>query len=158
MWDHIERAGITDVAGVWGFFNGLMIVVSLRQRYHGHARQALLALSGYRGVSSMFRYYVAVDDDIDATNLKDVLWALCTRVDPAKSVEILNHCWTSELDPMVSPRQRADGELEMGRMLIDACKPYLWRDQFPVSNAASPELRRTVAAKWKDVVQSFKQL
>lgn len=155
MWDHIERAGITDVTGVWGFLNGLMIVVSLRQRYPGHARQALQALSGYRGVSSMFRYYVAVDEDIDATDLRDVVWAMCTRVDPASQLEILPGRWTSELDPRVSPRQRAEGDFVMGRMLIDACKPFLWREQFPNSVVASPELRRAIAEKWKDLLQSI---
>ena len=41
LWEHLERSGVTDVAGVWGFYNGLLTVVSLRQRYAGHAKQAL---------------------------------------------------------------------------------------------------------------------
>ncbi len=30
LWEHLERSGITDVAGVWGFYNGLLTVVSLK--------------------------------------------------------------------------------------------------------------------------------
>jgi 4-hydroxy-3-polyprenylbenzoate decarboxylase len=43
-------------------------------------------------------------------------------------------------------------------MLVDACKPFHWREQFPASNVASPELRRKVAAKWKDALKNLSEL
>ncbi|MBI4491384.1 MAG: UbiD family decarboxylase [Chloroflexi bacterium] len=155
LWDHLERSGISDVAGVWGFCNQLMIVIALRQRFAGYARQALQAACGYRATGSMYRYYVAVDEDVDPTDLNDVLWALCTRVDPASSIDVVRS-WTTELDPMVSPEKQASGDYTMGRMLIDACKPFHWRDRFPASNVASPELRRAVAEKWSGVLQNLR--
>src|SRR5207245_1249792 len=105
LWDHLERAGVTDVTGVWGFGNTLMLVTSLRQRYAGHAKQALLAMAGYRSGASMYRYYVVVDDDIDPSNLEEVIWAMSTRVDPGNSVQIIHNAWTSDLDPRLSPDQ-----------------------------------------------------
>ena len=45
-WDHLERSGITDITGVWGHCHGLMLVVSLKQRYAGHAKQALITANG----------------------------------------------------------------------------------------------------------------
>jgi UbiD family decarboxylase len=157
LWDHLERSGVSDVVGVWGFCNQLMIVIALRQRFAGQARQALLAAAGYRATGSMYRYYVAVDEDIDASEISDILWAMCTRVDPATSIDIVRS-WTSGLDPMVSPQKLADGDLTMGRMLIDACKPFHWREQFPASTSASPELRHQVVEKWSGTLDNLKAI
>jgi UbiD family decarboxylase len=123
LWEHLERSGITDVAGVWGFYNGLLTVVSLRQRYAGHAKQALITAAGFRH-GDMKTYYVTVDDDIDPTNQDEVLWAMCTRVDPTTAVDVVRDAWTADLDPRVSPARREAGDLTVGRMLINACKPF----------------------------------
>jgi len=155
-WEHLEHAGVTDIAGVWAFGFFLMIVVSLRQRYTGHARQALLAMSGFR-LGDMKRYYIAVDEDIDPSNIDEVLWAISTRADPATSIEIIRGAWTNALDPRLTPEQRRLGDFTMGRMLIDACKPYNWRDQFPRSNVYSAEERRIVTERWRDLLASLEK-
>ena len=151
VWEHLERSGVTDVTGVWAFCNQLMLVVSLRQRYAGHAKQALIAAAGFRH-GDMKTYFVAVDDDIDPSNLEEVVWAISTRADPASSVDVLRDGWTGGLDPRLTPEQREAGDLTMGRMLINACKPFSWRDKFPVSNVFSAEERRQVEGRWKDVL------
>ncbi|OGQ74572.1 MAG: hypothetical protein A3G40_12210 [Deltaproteobacteria bacterium RIFCSPLOWO2_12_FULL_57_22] len=156
LWDHLERSGITDITGVWGHCHGLMIVIALKQRYAGHAKQALLAASGFvRKGASMFRYYVAVDDDIDPSNMRDVLWAMCTRVDPATSVDIVSRTWTSDLDPRLTPVQKESGDYTIGRMLLDACKPYHWRDSFPKTNIFSPEERQQVRERWGGLLKEL---
>ena len=155
LWEHLERGGVTDVTGVWGFGNTLMMVVSLKQRYAGHAKQALLTMAGFRSGASMYRYYVVVDDDIDPSNLEEVVWAMQTRVDPATSVEIIRDAWTSDLDPRLSPQKRQSGDLTMGRMLVDACRPFAWRDKFPRTNVFSREDRQRVAQKWTSVLENL---
>ena len=50
----------------------------------------------------MNRYVVIVDEDIDYMNLEDVVWALCTRVDPATDIEILKKTQGSKVDPMLA--------------------------------------------------------
>lgn len=155
MWDHLEQSGISDVVGVWGHCSGLMSVIALRQRYAGHAKQALLAAAGQRTGSSMYSTYVAVDDDIDPSNMRDVLWALCTRVDPARSLHVVPSAWTSDLDPRLTPEQKESGDLTIGRTLIDACRPYAWRDAFPAANVFSPEERRQVAERWRMLLQEI---
>ncbi len=149
--DHLERSGVTDVTGVWGFNNGLLTVIALRQRYAGHAKQALLTAAGFRH-GDMKCYYVAVDEDIDPTNLEEVLWAMCTRVDPATAVDIIHNAWTADLDPRLSPGKRAAGDLTVGRMLINACRPYTWRDQFPKTNIFYASDRNLVSTKWRDLL------
>jgi UbiD family decarboxylase len=154
LWEHLERAGVTDVAGVWGFYNGLLTVIALRQRYAGHAKQALITAAGFRH-GDMKCYYLAVDDDIDPTNLNEVLWAMCTRVDPGTAVDIIHDAWTADLDPRVSPARRAAGDLTVGRMLINACRPFSWRDRFPQSNVFAAADRRKVAARWRDLLNGL---
>jgi UbiD family decarboxylase len=155
LWEHLERSGVTDVAGVWGFYNGLLSVVALRQRYAGHAKQALITAAGFRH-GDMKTYYVAVDDDIDPTNLNEVLWAMCTRVDPATAVDVIKDAWTADLDPRVSPARRVAGDLTVGRMLINACKPFGWRDQFAKTNMFNVEERRKLEAKWGDLLANLR--
>ena len=155
VWEHLERSGVTDITGVWGFYNGLLTVIALRQRYAGHAKQALLTAAGFRH-GDMKCYYVAVDDDIDPTNLDEVLWAMCTRVDPATAVDIIHNAWTADLDPRLSPSKRAAGDLTVGRMLINACRPYTWRDQFPKTNVFNASDRKLVEAKWRELLENTK--
>lgn len=151
LWEHLERSGVTDVSGVWAFGNQLLAVVALRQRYGGHAKQALLAMAGFRH-GDMKRYFVAVDDDIDPSNLEEVLWAMSTRADPATSVDIIRDGWSGGVDPLLSPEQRQTNNLTMGRMLINACKPWAWRKEFPESNVFSREERRAIEERWADLL------
>ena len=152
IWDHLEQSGVSDVQGIWCHCHTLMIVVSLKQRYPGHALHALTAVAGMQTGASMYRYYVAVDEDIDPVDLKQVLWAMCTRVDPVESVQTLKS-WTSDLDPCLSPEKREKGDFTMGRMLIDACKPFTWRDRFPMSNKFSSAKRKEIWEKWMAQLQ-----
>jgi UbiD family decarboxylase len=153
IWEHLESSGIADVQGVWCHCHTLMIVISLQQRYAGQAMQALTAAAGLSAGADMYRYFVAVDDDIDPSDFSQVLWALCTRVDPAESVQILRS-WTSDLDPRLAPTKRSQGDHTAGRMLIDACKPFPWRDRFPPTNRFNQEMREQVWEKWRDQLLS----
>lgn len=100
---------------------------------------------------------LAVDDDIGPTNLEEVLWAMCTRVDPGTAVDVIHDAWTADLDPRVSPARRAAGELTVGRMLINACRPFSWRDRFPESNVFAAADRQKVADKWRDLLENLSE-
>jgi 4-hydroxy-3-polyprenylbenzoate decarboxylase len=143
--DQVEKAGVPDVTAVASFFRRFMTVISIRQRYPGHARQAGLVASQCQGSAYLGRYIVVVDDDIDAYDINDVLWAMCSRADPVDSVEILRRCWSGPLDPIV-PRERKGFS---SRMIIDACRPFEWRDKFPPAAEISPERQQAVLEKWK---------
>ena len=149
IWDHLEQSGISDIQGIWCHCHTLMVVISLRQRYAGHAMKALTAVANFNTGASMYRYYIAVDEDIDPIDLKQVIWAMCTRVDPAESIEVMNS-WTSDLDPRLPPEKRDKADFTMSRMLIDACKPFAWRDRFPLANKFSAEIRKATWEKWME--------
>ena len=86
IWNALDEAGVPDVKGVWCHPSGgrFLTVVSIKQRYPGHARQAGMIASQCRSGAYLGRYVVVVDDDVDITNSEEFLWALSSRSDPAR--------------------------------------------------------------------------
>jgi UbiD family decarboxylase len=149
--DELEKAGIPDVAGAWQHEAGgsrLFTVVAIRQRYPGHARQALHVAAQCRAGAYAGRYTVVVDDDIDPSDLEEVIWALCTRSDPATSIDIINRSWSTPLDPRIPPERKAQKDFTNSRALIDATRPWEWRDRFPAVNVPPLEARRAALERW----------
>ncbi len=147
--DSLEGAGIPDVKGVWVHQAGAgrtFVVVAIRQRYFGHANQAGLVASQVNPVGYVGRYIVVVDDDIDPTDIHDVIWAMGTRTDPKTDFTVLDRNWSSRLDTMVT-----DEKLYNSRVVIDACIPYERLDSFPRVAQTSPELAAEVRARFPDV-------
>ncbi|MGH7824556.1 MAG: UbiD family decarboxylase [Candidatus Binatia bacterium] len=151
IWEELERAGVPDVVGVWCPPEGntrLFTVVSVKQRYPGHARQASLIASQCHAAAYLGRFTLVVDEDIDPTDMKDVIWAMTTRCDPVEDIEILRRCWSSPLDPIL-PKERKDRDSSFNsRAIIDACRPYEWIKDFPKSVIVPPELAKQVREKW----------
>lgn len=158
LWNQLESAGIQDIVGVSMFGeNHYMWVVAIRQRYGGHARQTGLAVLGCAMAARHGRYVVIVDEDIDPTNLKEVLWAMQTRVDPASDIQIVDGTWSSPLDPRMSPDKRAAGDYTNSRAIFYAVRPYAWRDKFPPVSRAEPELREQIIEKYRSVMSFPRQ-
>jgi 4-hydroxy-3-polyprenylbenzoate decarboxylase len=145
IWANLESDGVTDIAGAWQHVAQLMTVVALKQRYAGHAKRAGLIAAAQ---SYMGRLVVTVDEDVDPSNLADVLWAVTTRCEPAEQVDIIRNAWSSALDPRITAEARARGQTSHSKMIIDACKPFAWRDQFPSLSALSAEEARAIEEKW----------
>ena len=92
IWDAIERAGISGVQGVWCHEAGAMRlfnVISIKQAYAGHAKQVGLVAAGCQAGAYLGRFVVVVDEDVDPTDLFDVVWAISTRCDPALDIEVI---------------------------------------------------------------------
>jgi UbiD family decarboxylase len=78
----------------------------------------------------MARLVVAADDDVDPSNLADVMWAITTRCEPAEGIDIVRNAWSSALDPRISPKDNARGVTSHSKAIIDACRPFSWREKF----------------------------
>ncbi len=146
--NQLEQCGVPDIKGVWLNEAGgrEFVIVSIKQRYAGHAKQtATLASQLAMGGGFMGRWTVVVDEDIDPTDTNEVLWAMCTRVDPVKDIDIVRRCWSSSVDPIIhQPSKSAFNS----RALVDACKPFEWINEFPPEVKVSPEVLRKIDAKW----------
>ena len=149
IWEEVEKAGLPGVQGVWCHEAGagrLFNVISIKQMYPGHASQAgMLAATCHAG-NYAGRWVIVVDEDIDPTNMFDVIWAMSTRCDPPKDIQYINRSWSTPLDPLL----RAP-PYENNRAVVDACRPYDWKDDFPIVAEASPGLKAKVRGKWPEL-------
>lgn len=151
VWDELEKAGVHGIKGVWAHEAGggrFWLTISIKQSYGGHAKQAGLIASQCHAGAYANRWTIVVDDDINPANMDEVVWAMCTRVDPREDVEILRGCWSTALDPMSYP---PGSRVLNSRVVVDACRPWATRKEFPPVAESSPELKRELIAKWPDL-------
>jgi len=151
LWDQVTKAGVPDVQAVWTHECGgsrMFTAISIKQRYGGHAKQAGLIASQCRVGAYAGKFVVVVDDDIDVTNLEEVMWAVSTRCDPATSIDIVRNAWSTPLDPSIPPHQREARDFTNSRAIIDACRPFAWRDKYPKVNMPTPEVAKKAKEKF----------
>ncbi len=61
-----------------------LAVVSMRKQYAGHAKRVMFGIWSFLRQFMYTKFIVVVDDDIDVRDWKEVIWAITTRVDPAR--------------------------------------------------------------------------
>jgi 4-hydroxy-3-polyprenylbenzoate decarboxylase len=146
--DELVKVGVRDVRGVWAHEvcgGRLLIVVSIKQRFCGHSRQAGFMAAQCPAAAYMNRFVIVVDDDVDPMNLEEVMWAVSTRCEPAEDIEIMRKSWGSKVDPML-----ADPAVPYNtRALIDACRPFEKLNTFPRVAQSTPRQVRETVTKWK---------
>ncbi len=149
--EQIEAVGVPDVQAVWCHECGgarMFNAVSIKQRYPGHATQAGQVASQCRVGAYAGKFTVVVDEDIDVTDLGDVMWALCFRTDPATAIDFIKTGWSTGLDPSIHPDRKEVGDTTNSRAIINACRPFHWKDRYPRVNMPSPELWAKAKEKW----------
>jgi 4-hydroxy-3-polyprenylbenzoate decarboxylase len=150
--DDLERIGVPGVvsayshpaaASGWG-----MVVVSLQQKYAGHSAQVLALAAQCPAAAYYTKWVIAVDEDVDPTDLNDVLWALSTRCHPSEDIDILRNTWSTGLDPsQFPPEARPYGS----KVLINACKPHRHLKEFPQATMLRQSVHDRVRARWTEL-------
>jgi 4-hydroxy-3-polyprenylbenzoate decarboxylase len=90
------------------------------------------------------RIVVVVDEDIDVTDLSEVVWAICTRSDPERDFDFISRAWSGPLDPAIEPGKKGYNS----RVIIDATRPYEWRDKFPPAIGPEPKEKQITRERW----------
>jgi 4-hydroxy-3-polyprenylbenzoate decarboxylase len=133
-------------AGGWG-----MVIVSIRQHYPGHSRSVAHAILGSK-MGAFTKNIIVVDDDIDPFNLEDVWWALVTRLQATRGINILPRGKTAVLDPSQSDEMRGFTDT----IIIEAVKPYEWKprkewrnERFPPIAYPSETIMKKVEENWE---------
>lgn len=90
------------------------LIIKLNKKSEGEPLRAAMAAMS---LSNFIKHVIVVDKDIDIDNLKDVMWALSTRVQADKDVNILKNIQGQVLDPSLM------SEISGSGMVIDATKP-----------------------------------
>jgi 2,5-furandicarboxylate decarboxylase 1 len=123
-----ETHGNTNIRDVFvpPWASQFIMLVQMEARWDGQARDVLL--SALSGPNLHVKIAIAVDDDVDLYSGQDILWALATRVDPAKDVIVIPHERLHPLDTSI-PTVGSDATFLRvgGKMAIDATKPPTWR-------------------------------
>jgi len=73
-------------------------VVSMKKAYPGHAKRVMMGVWSYLRQFMYTKWVIVVDEDIDARDWKDVMWAVSTRMDPARDITVIENTPIDYLD------------------------------------------------------------
>jgi 4-hydroxy-3-polyprenylbenzoate decarboxylase len=124
-----------------------LAVASLKKQYPGHAKRVMFGIWSYLRQFMYTKFIVVVDDDVDIRDWKEVVWAITTRVDPARDTLIAENTPIDYLD-FASPVAGLGS-----KMGIDATAKWpgetarTWGR--PI--AMDAEVKRKVDAMWREL-------
>jgi len=73
-------------------------VVSMKKQYAGHAKRVMLGIWSFLRQFMYTKFIIVTDDDVDVRNWEDVIWAMSTRLDPARDSVIIENTPIDYLD------------------------------------------------------------
>jgi len=75
-----------------------MAVVSIKKQYPGHAKRVMFGIWSFLRQFMYTKFIVVVDDDVDVRDWKEVIWAITTRMDPARDTTLVENTPIDYLD------------------------------------------------------------
>jgi UbiD family decarboxylase len=150
--DDLARIGVPGVVGAyshpaaasgWG-----LVVVSLQQKYAGHSAQVLALAAQCPAAAYYTKWVIVVDEDVDPTDINDVLWALSTRCHPIEDIDLLRNTWSTGLDPS---QFEAEARPYGSKVLINACKPHRHIKNFPQSTLLRRSTHDRIVKRWNEL-------
>jgi 4-hydroxy-3-polyprenylbenzoate decarboxylase len=119
-------------------------VVSIKKRYLGHARRVMFGIWSTLRQFTYTKFIIVTDDDIDIRNWKEVVWAMTTRMDPARDAVIVENTPIDYLD-FASPVSGLGSKIG-----FDATNKWQGETTRPWGRAIhmSDEVRTRVDALW----------
>jgi 4-hydroxy-3-polyprenylbenzoate decarboxylase len=119
-------------------------VVSIRKAYPGHAKRVMLGVWSYLRQFMYTKWVIVVDAEIDARDWKDVMWAISTRMDPARDITVIENTPIDYLD-FASPESGLGSKI--GLDATDKWPPETHREWGrPI--AMDPDVVAAVTEKW----------
>ncbi|MDX1473998.1 MAG: 4-hydroxy-3-polyprenylbenzoate decarboxylase [Reinekea sp.] len=73
-------------------------VVSMKKQYAGHAKRVMMGTWSFLRQFMYTKFVIVVDDDINARDWQDVIWAMTTRMDPARDTTLIDNTPIDYLD------------------------------------------------------------
>ena len=152
----VETVGIQGIRGVhfpaaaggWG-----MAILSLNQRYPGHAQTAAHALFASKA-GAFVKTVLVVDEDIDPFDPDQLWWAMTARLQASRGVSILTRGKGAFMDPSQAPEQRGFTDT----MIVEAVKPYEWKpraewggERFPPVACPDRSVMESVEKRWAEL-------
>ncbi len=151
IWDDLDALGVPGIKGVYchpaaaGGFG--VTVISMEQRYAGHAPQVLALAAQCPGGAYYTKWIIAVDEDVDPTSMDQVIWAMSTRCNPTEDIDILRQTWSTYLDPTKNPpEERPWGS----KALINACMEHKYKSVFSKRTTVARSVYERLTARWSE--------
>jgi 4-hydroxy-3-polyprenylbenzoate decarboxylase len=119
-------------------------VVSMKKAYPGHAKRVMLAVWSYLRQFMYTKWVIVVDDDVNARDWKDVMWAVSTRMDPARDITVIENTPIDYLD-FASPESGLGSKV--GLDATNKLPPETHRD-WGTKIRMSDDVIETVTEKW----------
>ena len=73
-------------------------VISMKKAYPGHAKRVMMGAWSYLRQFMYTKWLIVVDDTVDARDWKDVMWAISTKMDPARDITVIENTPIDYLD------------------------------------------------------------
>ena len=124
-----------------------MAIVSMRKQYAGHAKRVMFGVWSYLRQFMYTKFVIVVDEDIDARDWKEVMWAITTRVDPVRDTLLVDNTPIDYLD-FASPVSGLGG-----KMGIDATNKMPGETTRPWGRpiVMDPAVKARVDALWAEL-------
>jgi 4-hydroxy-3-polyprenylbenzoate decarboxylase len=119
-------------------------VVAMKKAYPGHAKRVMMAVWSYLRQFMYTKWVIVVDDDINARDWKDVMWAISTRMDPARDITVIENTPIDYLD-FASPQSGLGSKI--GLDATGKLPPETNRE-WGRKIAMDPNVIETVTRKW----------
>jgi 4-hydroxy-3-polyprenylbenzoate decarboxylase len=118
--------------------------VSIKKRYPGHARRIMFGIWSYLRQFTYTKFVIVTDDDINVRDWQDLIWAMSTRMDPARDSLIVDNTPIDYLD-FASPMPGLGGKIG-----FDATNKWPGETHRPWGRpiAMNEEVKRRVDAFW----------
>jgi 4-hydroxy-3-polyprenylbenzoate decarboxylase len=124
-----------------------MAVVSMRKQYPGHAKRVMFGVWSFLRQFMYTKFIVVVDDDVNARDWKDVIWAITTRMDPLRDTVLVENTPIDYLD-FASPVSGLGSKMGLdatNKMAGETAREW----GRPIAMDAAVKAR--VEAMWKDL-------
>ena len=124
-----------------------MAVVSMKKQYPGHAKRVMFGVWSYLRQFMYTKFVIVTDDDVNVRDWKDVIWAITTRMDPARDVMLIENTPIDYLD-FASPVSGLGSKMGM-----DATNkwPGETSREWGTPIAMSPEVKEKVDQVWESL-------
>lgn len=122
-------------------------VVSMKKQYPGHAKRVMMGVWSFLRQFMYTKFVIVVDDDVNTRDWKDVIWAIVTRVDPARDMTVIENTPIDYLD-FASPVSGLGSKLG-----LDATNkmPGETTREWGVPIKMDEEVKNKVDEIWKDL-------
>jgi 4-hydroxy-3-polyprenylbenzoate decarboxylase len=87
-----------------------MAVISMKKQYAGHAKRVMFGVWSFLRQFMYTKFIIVTDDDVAIRDWKEVIWAITTRVDPARDTLIVDNTPIDYLD-FASPISGLGGKM-----------------------------------------------